>query len=121
MDDKLYFEVKFPAVAVGPQLGGQPGLEGPLHSGSEKECEMQCEVCHNEYEKLMEIKMGGRTHFFDCMECAAQALAPVCAECGVRVLGHGIASGDRTFCCAHCARAAGEPGAVDQIGEGERA
>jgi hypothetical protein len=27
---------------------------------------------------------------FDCFECAIQALAPTCAHCQSRVIGHGV-------------------------------
>lgn len=34
-------------------------------------------------------------------ECAIHALAPLCAHCGYRILGHGVESPERTSCCAH--------------------
>jgi hypothetical protein len=68
-----------------------------------------CEVCGNEYDKAFQIVIGGRTHTFDSFECAAQALAPTCAHCSCRVLGHGLEKGGRIFCCAHCASRAGAP------------
>lgn len=66
-----------------------------------------CEVCHNDYDKAFEVKVGGRTHVFDCFECAINALAPTCRECGVRIIGHGVEKGDDIFCGAHCAHRAG--------------
>jgi hypothetical protein len=66
-----------------------------------------CEVCGNEYDKVFEITLGAKRHVFDSFECAIQALAPRCAHCGCRVIGHGTESEDKTYCCAHCARAAG--------------
>jgi hypothetical protein len=66
-----------------------------------------CEVCGNQYDKAFEVAMAGRKHVFDSFECAIQALAPRCAHCGCRIIGHGIEAGDRTFCCAHCAHTAG--------------
>ena len=41
---------------------------------------------------------------FDSIECAAAQLAPECAHCGCRILGHGIETPEAIFCCAHCAR-----------------
>ena len=73
----------------------------------------QCDVCGNEYARSFEVKQGGRTHTFDSFECAIHKLAPQCAHCGCRVIGHGIQDGDRVFCCAHCARGAGATEAVD--------
>jgi hypothetical protein len=66
-----------------------------------------CETCGNEYENPMEVIVGGRSHTFDSFECAIQALAPTCAHCGCRVIGHGVEDGDRMFCCRHCAEASG--------------
>lgn len=67
----------------------------------------RCDVCGNEYDKPMEIRLAGRTGTFDCFECAIHALAPTCGHCRCRVIGHGVESGDRIFCCASCARSAG--------------
>jgi len=72
-----------------------------------------CEVCGNDYDDAMTIEKGGASHVFDSFECAIHALAPTCEHCGCRVIGHGIRSGDRVFCCAHCARESGVEGAAD--------
>jgi len=48
--------------------------------------------------------MGRDTYVFDCFECAIHALAPTCARCGCKIVGHGVASRDDVFCCAHCVR-----------------
>lgn len=67
-----------------------------------------CEQCGNEYEKTFEVVMEGRSHTFDCFECAIHALAPTCENCGVSIIGHGVAAADGTlFCCANCARSLG--------------
>src|SRR5688500_9114545 len=50
----------------------------------------QCEVCGNEYDKTFQVIQFGKTHIFDSFECAIHALAPVCAHCGCRVVGHGV-------------------------------
>jgi hypothetical protein len=39
-----------------------------------------CEVCGNEYDKTFEIKIAGKTHIFDSLECAIHALAPTCRQ-----------------------------------------
>jgi len=67
----------------------------------------KCEVCGNEYDKSFEMRMSGRTHVFDSFECAIHALAPSCAHCGCKVIGHGIEATGTFYCCANCARQAG--------------
>jgi hypothetical protein len=74
-----------------------------------------CEVCGNEYDKAFEVRRDGETHTFDSFECAINALAPVCAHCGCRVIGHGVESGTSIFCCAHCAGEAGVTGLADRV------
>jgi hypothetical protein len=49
-----------------------------------------CEVCGNDYDKTFEVGAGGAVHIFDSFECAIQALAPSCAHCGCRIIGHGV-------------------------------
>lgn len=52
-----------------------------------------CETCGNDYDKAFQVMMNGEAHTFDSFECAIHALAPVCAHCGSRVVGHGIEHG----------------------------
>jgi hypothetical protein len=75
----------------------------------------KCEVCGNDYDKAFEITLGGKTHVFDSFECAIHALAPACAHCGCKVIGHGVEAGGHTFCCAHCAHHAGQSGVRDRL------
>ncbi len=75
----------------------------------------QCEVCKNEYDKAFQVVIGGRTHHFDCFECAIEALAPRCGHCQCRIVGHGVEDAGRMFCCAHCAKAEGVPEARDRV------
>jgi hypothetical protein len=74
----------------------------------------ECEVCGNEYDKAFQIVGVKGTHTFDSFECAIQALAPVCAHCNCRVLGHGVEKDDQIFCCAHCATESGATGLRDR-------
>jgi nitrite reductase/ring-hydroxylating ferredoxin subunit len=74
-----------------------------------------CEVCGNEYDKAFEIRLGDEAHVFDSFECAIHALAPVCAHCGCRIIGHGVEGAGTIFCCAHCAAAAGVERVVDRV------
>jgi len=73
-----------------------------------------CEVCGNEYDRPLEIKVSGETHTFDCFECAISVLAPHCEHCGVAVIGHGHESDGHVFCCAHCAHAEGHDSLRDR-------
>jgi hypothetical protein len=79
-----------------------------------------CATCGNDYARPFEVVMyDGSTAVFDSFECAIQRLAPRCAHCGVRVVGHGVEVGAMVFCGAHCARRAGREGPVDRVGDGE--
>lgn len=75
----------------------------------------QCEVCGNEYDKCFDVTINGHVHKFDSFECAIQALAPTCTECGCRIIGHGIEAGGKMYCCANCAKTEGVVGARDRI------
>lgn len=77
---------------------------------------MDCEVCGNNYENPIEVKMNDERHVFDCFECAVHALAPRCSNCGVKIIGHGVSAGEDLFCGAHCARAHGYKAAKDRVG-----
>ena len=74
-----------------------------------------CDVCGNEYDKAFEVTRGGDSGTFDSFECAIHALAPTCEHCSVKVVGHGIESDGRIFCCAHCASEEGVEAAVDRV------
>ena len=75
----------------------------------------KCEVCGNEYDKTFQVVQGGQTHIFDSFECAIARLAPVCAHCRCRVIGHGVEQSGKIFCCASCATHAGAQGLVDRV------
>lgn len=74
-----------------------------------------CEVCGNEYAKSFEVRINDETHVFDCFECAIHALAPACAHCGCRIIGHGIGARDSIFCCTNCANAYAIPDVKNRI------
>ena len=63
----------------------------------------KCDSCGNDYDKSFQIVAQGKTFTFDSFECAIHRLAPVCTNCGVRIVGHGLESGGKMFCCDHCA------------------
>ncbi len=75
----------------------------------------QCEVCGNEYDKAMQVTVGGSTHTFDSFECAIHALAPACAHCGCKIIGHGVEANGSFFCCAHCAAQQGHTELQDRV------
>ena len=68
-----------------------------------------CEVCGNDYYLAFEVITAGQRHVFDSFECAIHKLAPICDHCGCKILGHGMESNGRFFCCAHCAKQSGAP------------
>lgn len=68
---------------------------------------MKCEACGNDYDKPIEVTVGGTKHVFDCFACAIHTLAPACAHCEVKIIGHGLEADGRFFCCANCAREMG--------------
>jgi len=74
----------------------------------------KCEVCGNDYDKAFTVTLAGKEHTFDSFECAIHALAPSCAHCGCKVIGHGVEQDSRFFCCAHCARKAGVTAVADR-------
>ncbi len=75
----------------------------------------KCDVCGNDYDKSFEVS-GPRGHgTFDSFECAIHKLAPKCEHCGCMVIGHGIESNGKFYCCANCARESGEQGARDRV------
>ena len=75
----------------------------------------RCDVCGNDYQQSFEVVMSGSSYTFDSFECAIQKLAPTCAHCGCRILGHGIEGKSAFYCCAHCARESSEAGAQDNV------
>jgi hypothetical protein len=74
----------------------------------------RCDVCGNDYHLSFQvIAAGGATHTFDSFECAIHKLAPVCAHCGCKIIGHGMESDGTFYCCAHCARKSGVTAVAD--------
>jgi hypothetical protein len=73
-----------------------------------------CDICGTDYHRAFRLTTAsGESFTFDSLECAAQQIAPTCTHCDCRILGHGIETPRGIFCCAHCARDGGAPGAVD--------
>ena len=66
----------------------------------------QCTTCGNDYDKAFTVTQQGVSKTFDSFECAIHEMAPTCAHCGCRIVGHGTESSGATYCCDHCAEAA---------------
>jgi hypothetical protein len=74
----------------------------------------KCDVCGNDYDKSFTVTCGGQTRTFDSFECAIHSMAPQCAHCGCKVVGHGVEQGGTIYCCAHCAKQEGVEGISDR-------
>ena len=75
-----------------------------------------CDTCGNDYDRAFTLTThDGQVHTFDSFECAVHALAPRCAHCQVRVIGHGLEAGEDVYCCQHCASQAGVEGFRDSV------
>jgi hypothetical protein len=75
----------------------------------------ECDQCGNNYDKSFEVSMAGQTHVFDSFECAIQALAPTCAHCSCRIIGHGLEAKGVMYCCVHCAEHEGVRTLKDRV------
>ncbi len=73
----------------------------------------QCEVCGNDYDLSFEVIAQGVSHVFDSFECAIHRMAPICEQCGCKIVGHGMQANGSFYCCAACATAAGRSGLTD--------
>ncbi|TFD47301.1 hypothetical protein [Cryobacterium psychrotolerans] len=74
-----------------------------------------CDSCGNDYDKTFTITRGDQSSTFDSFECAIHLMAPVCAHCGCRILGHGVETDAGIYCCAHCSRQEGHTELVDRV------
>jgi hypothetical protein len=54
---------------------------------------------------MFQITVAGQSHVFDSF--AIHSLAPKCAHCGRKVIGHGVEADGVFYCCAHCASESG--------------
>jgi len=75
----------------------------------------KCDTCGNDYDKAFTVTQGERSGTFDSFECAIHAMAPSCAHCGCRIVGHGAEHEGTFYCCAHCAQHAGVQGIDDRV------
>ena len=75
----------------------------------------KCDTCGNDYDKAFQVTKAGVTRTFDSFECAIHAMAPRCAVCDIRIIGHGLEANEKFYCCDHCAEHAGVKGLKDRI------
>ena len=75
----------------------------------------RCDGCGNDYDKAFQVIFAGQSYHFDAFECAIHKLAPTCAHCGTRVIGHGSEHDGVFYCCAHCGKQAGVKGLDDRV------
>jgi hypothetical protein len=52
----------------------------------------RCEVCGNDHDNVVDGRRAGETHVFDSFECEIRVLAPSCAHCNCKIMGHGLRS-----------------------------
>ena len=74
----------------------------------------RCDRCGNDYDKAFTVSRAGKTHTFDSFECAISMLAPECAHCKCKIIGHGVEANGSFYCCVHCATKAGVGGLRDR-------
>ncbi len=74
-----------------------------------------CTQCGNDYDKAFTVVKDDVEYTFDCFECAIEELAPRCAHCGCRIIGHGVEANEAIYCCAHCAHHKGETKLRDRV------
>lgn len=75
-----------------------------------------CTNCGNHYDKTFTVTTHtGETHIFDSFECAIHVLAPECSVCSTRIIGHGLETEGRYFCCDHCAEKVGVTKLRDRV------
>jgi hypothetical protein len=66
---------------------------------------VRCAQCGHDDPRAFEIRTAsGVTAWFDSFGCAIQRLAVACANCGTKVIGHGLSTEDGLiYCSTHCA------------------
>ena len=101
-------------MAIGSADGST--VQQPLARESAVKTSDVCEHCGNRYDKAFTVVMHGQPHVFDSFECAIHMLAPRCAHCQCTIIGHGVESRGRYYCCVHCAEEMGVEGLADRTG-----
>jgi hypothetical protein len=86
-----------------------------MFDGKRSPAMARCDVCGNDYDKAFTVQASTGSGTFDSFECAIHALAPTCAHCQCRIIGHGAEHDGVFYCCANCAKHAGVLGIDDRI------
>ena len=110
----MRFEGAAPALAAPQHTQPVGAIPKPEPAGLAPSRTSQCEVCGNQYDKSFQVIVDGIVHTFDSFECAVHRLAPTCAHCGCRILGHGVEASGTFYCCSSCARDSGVHGTKDR-------
>ena len=68
------------------------------------------ETCSNQNSPFFEVVVtkDGVTRTFDSFDCAIEAMAPPCENCGCLITGSNSVEVDTEFCCSACQRQAAE-------------
>lgn len=70
----------------------------------------KCDCCGDELTEdgALKVEHAGKRGEYCCVQCAIHGMAPpICATCGVTILGHTVEEEGKTYCCSHCARETG--------------
>jgi hypothetical protein len=63
-----------------------------------------CATCGIDTREPLSITYHKNTADYCCFECAITPLAPACAHCNCKVIGHGTYGADqKIYCCQKCA------------------
>jgi len=62
----------------------------------------KCETCGSQTGDLFEVVKGGVSRTFDSFECAIEAMARPCENCGCLITGNDAVEGASIFCCSAC-------------------
>lgn len=68
----------------------------------------KCETCGNQNGQLFDVVKNGETRTFDSFDCAIEAMATPCDNCGCLITGSDAIEGDTRFCCSACQRQASD-------------
>lgn len=68
----------------------------------------KCETCGNPNGQFFEVVKDGKTRTFDSFDCAIEAMASPCENCGCLITGIDSVGVNARFCCSACQRQASE-------------
>jgi hypothetical protein len=64
----------------------------------------KCEICGREHDdKPSELYATAERRTSESLSKAGQDIGHVCAHCQCQVIGHGVTTGGRVYCCPQCA------------------